>query len=222
MLLQLAIDQPDALPIARQVADLVDIMEVGTPLLKRFGLASISTVREIAPHVPVLADTKTVDGGGLEAEMVFGAGAMFMTVLACAAAATFGAAAAVAEKHGAYLVFDGIAGGMDRLDPTAPYAARGRMLAVHAGFDAREDGQASMAENQAMVASARGRGYGVTLAGGIDRSNLERYVELRPDVIVVGRAITTAPDPRGAAEWMRAQLPRPGHGWPWERRSNGS
>ncbi|MEJ2293094.1 MAG: hypothetical protein P8Y05_15470, partial [Deinococcales bacterium] len=60
MLLQLAIDQPDALPVVRQVADLVDIVEVGTPLLKRFGLASISGIRELAPNVPVLVDTEAI------------------------------------------------------------------------------------------------------------------------------------------------------------------
>lgn len=222
MLLQLAVDRPDALPVARQVADLIDIMEVGTPLLKRFGLAAISTLREIAPEVPVLADTKTVDGGALEAEMVFNAGAMFLTALACADPATFEAGAAVAEKYGAYLVFDGIAGGLQRLDPRAPYSRRGRMVAVHAGYDARGGADASVADNRGKVAAARGMGYGVALAGGIDRANLSAYVQAAPDVIVVGRGITADPDPRGAAEWMRAQLPEPGRGWPWEQRSTPS
>jgi 3-hexulose-6-phosphate synthase len=216
MLLQLAIDHPDALAIARQVADLVDILEVGTPLLKRFGLASIITAREIAPHVPVLADTKTVDGGMLEAEMVFHAGATLMTVLACADPATFDAAWAVAEKHDGFLVFDTIAGGMDRLEPTDPGSARGSMVSIHSGLDMREQSRPSRAEDRTKAASLRARGYGVAFAGGIDTTNLAHYVDLEPDVIVVGRAITAAPDPRGAAEWIRSHLHRPGHGWPWE------
>lgn len=222
MLLQLAIDQPDAFPVARQVADLVDIVEVGTPLLKRFGLAAISTIREIVPDVPVLADTKTVDGGALEAELVFHAGAMFMTMLACAGTATFEAAAVTAEKYGAYVVFDDVAGGLERLDPAAAYSARGRIVAIHAGFDAGRGGDSATAETRAKVASARAGGYGVALAGGIDRTTLPHHVESGPDVIVVGRAVTSAPDPRGAAEWMRSQLPRPGRGWPWEQRSDAS
>ena len=222
MLLQLAIDQPDALAVAREVADVIDIMEVGTPLLKRFGLGAISTVRELAPDTPVLADTKTVDGGALEAEMVFNAGAMFMTALACADLATFDAANTIAQKYGAYVVFDSIAGGADRLDPNAPYSDRGRIVSVHAGFDSRASEQASRNDNHAKLESARARGYDVALAGGIDRENLARYIEAGPDVIVVGRAITAASDPRGAAEWMKSQLPAPGHGWPWEKKSRPS
>ena len=63
MMLQLAIDRPQGLSVIRQVADLVDILEVGTPMLNRFGLAVISTVRELAPGVPILVDAKVVDGG---------------------------------------------------------------------------------------------------------------------------------------------------------------
>ncbi|MEJ2289891.1 MAG: orotidine 5'-phosphate decarboxylase [Deinococcales bacterium] len=222
MLLQLAIDQPDALPVVRQVADLVDIVEVGTPLLKRFGLASISGIRELAPNVPVLVDTETVDGGVLEAEMVFHAGATFMTTLACSHMATLDAAAVVAEKYGTYVVFDTLAGGADRLDPAAPYSGRGRIVALHAGFGRREHRHASIAENRVKVASVRARGFGVSFAGGIDPTNLAYHVESGPDVIVVGRAVSTAPDPRGAAEWMRSRLPQPGHGWSWEPRSSAS
>jgi len=222
MLLQLAIDQPDALDVARRVADLVDIVEVGTPLLKRLGLASISTVRDIAPDVPVLADTKTVDGGRLEAEMVFQAGATFMTVLAWADPATVDAALAVAETHGTFVVFDTVVGGMGRLEATGPRSARGWMVAIHSGLDRLERTRASMSDVRAQAASLRARGYGVAVAGGIDPINLAHYVELEPDVIVVGRAITAATDPRGVAEWMRSKLTRPGHGWPWEPRSSGS
>ena len=49
-------------------------IEIGTPLLKRFGIGAISTARELCPDTPILADTKTVDAGDLEAEMVSGQG----------------------------------------------------------------------------------------------------------------------------------------------------
>ena len=64
MLLQLALDKPEHFAVLAAVGDLVDIVEVGTPVLKRFGVSAIATARELADQVPVLADTKTVDGGG--------------------------------------------------------------------------------------------------------------------------------------------------------------
>jgi 3-hexulose-6-phosphate synthase len=53
-----------------RLAQYFDIIEVGTPVLKRFGLSAISTALELGGGKPVLADSKTVDGGGLEAEML--------------------------------------------------------------------------------------------------------------------------------------------------------
>ena len=77
MLLQVALDKPEHLGILPALRGVADIVEIGTPLLKRFGIAAITTAREICPDIPVMADTKTVDGGAFEANMVFGAGAAF-------------------------------------------------------------------------------------------------------------------------------------------------
>ena len=71
-----------------RLAKYFDVIEVGTPVLKRFGLSAITTALELSGGKPVLADTKTVDGGASEVKMVFAAGASMMTVLAQASAAT--------------------------------------------------------------------------------------------------------------------------------------
>jgi 3-hexulose-6-phosphate synthase len=41
------------------VQGIADIIEIGTPLLKRFGIGAIATARELCPDTPVLANTKT-------------------------------------------------------------------------------------------------------------------------------------------------------------------
>jgi len=79
MRLQLALDAAEHFALLPILASYFDIVEVGTPLLKRFGVAAITTARELSNGRPILADTKTVDGGGLEAQLVFGAGAQWMT-----------------------------------------------------------------------------------------------------------------------------------------------
>jgi 3-hexulose-6-phosphate synthase len=88
VLLQIAFDKPEHLAFLSRMQDIADIVEIGTPLLKRFGVGTIATARELCSDTLVLADTKTVDGGQLEADMVFGAGAAMMTVLSCASKAT--------------------------------------------------------------------------------------------------------------------------------------
>jgi 3-hexulose-6-phosphate synthase len=214
MLLQLALDDPAGFSVLPLVRDLVDIVEVGTPLLKRFGTSAITAVRETAPGVAVLADTKTVDAGALEAEMVFGAGARFMTVLSCASAATMTAVAQVAERRGCHIVVDtlterSIAGVLAH-----EYPAAVAYLSLHSPTDVRLAGDDSTDTVIGMAAEARRAGWRISLAGGIDRSSLPGAVAAGPDVIVVGGAITSASDPRGTTEWMRHQLKEAGHGWP--------
>ena len=108
MLLQIALDKPEHFALLPHIRNIADIVEVGTPLLKRFGIGAIATARELCPDTLVLADTKTVDGGKLEAEMVFGAGAAFMTVLSSTSKATHDAVGRVAAEYGATVIIDTI------------------------------------------------------------------------------------------------------------------
>jgi hypothetical protein len=108
LLLQVAIDKAESLSVIAQVRGIADIIEIGTPLLKRFGIGAIATARELCPDTPILADTKTADAGDLEAEMVLGAGARLMTVLSSTSPATHAAVGKVAARFGALVVVDTI------------------------------------------------------------------------------------------------------------------
>lgn len=216
MLLQLAIDRPEHLAVVPKIADLIHILEVGTPVLKRFGASAITTCRELAPNVPVMADTKTADGGRLEAEMVFGAGASMMTVLSNASPATHDAVQAVAQEFDTHLVADTICA--TEL-PTSPnvFPPRFAYLTLHAPSDARIAGEQQTRHIDA-VADMRQLGYRVSLAGGISRGNLSAAVTAEPEILVVGSAITEAEDPRELVTWIVSRLAEPGHGWPSEPR----
>jgi 3-hexulose-6-phosphate synthase len=60
----------------------VDWLEAGTPLLLAEGLHGVKALRSAFPGVPIVADLKTMDGGYLEAEMMFKAGATHVVVMA--------------------------------------------------------------------------------------------------------------------------------------------
>lgn len=207
MLLQLAIDKPEHFAVLAAVADLIDIAEVGTPVLKRFGLSAISTARELAPGLPVLADTKTVDGGALEADMVFGAGASFMTVLATASAATHDAVLDRAAAFGARVVVDTIteSGKAELLPEGLIHPQRFDFVAVHAPFDMRVAGRAITTHVEA-VRTMHARGLRVSLAGGIGPDTIEQVIEVDPEIVVVGSAITEAANPREVTAWLRSQM----------------
>ncbi len=219
MLLQIALDRPEHLALLPHLTLLADIIEIGTPVLKRFGIGAIATARELCPDVLVLADTKTADGGQLEADMVFGAGAAFMTVLSCASRATHAAVGKSAAAFGASVVVDTIteSGKPELLPPGISFPESFAYVAVHFPSDARRAGDTSSTHIEA-VGQMHARGFRVSLAGGIGPATLPAVLAVAPEIVVVGSAITESDDAKGVAAWIRAQLPNPGRGWPWDKK----
>jgi 3-hexulose-6-phosphate synthase len=219
VLLQIAFDKPEHLAFLSRMQGIADIVEIGTPLLKRFGVGTIATARELCSDTLVLADTKTVDGGQLEADMVFGAGAAMMTVLSCASKATHEVVGRRAEAFGASVVVDTIteSGKPELLAHEAEFPASFAYVAIHSPTDARLAGNTSTSHIEA-VAEMQSRGFRVSLAGGIGPATLEAAITAGPEILVIGSAITESPNPQEVARWIRERLPKPGLGWPWDRK----
>jgi len=215
VLLQVAIDKAENIGVIGQVRGVADIIEIGTPLLKRFGIGAICTAQELCPQTPILADTKTVDGGDLEAEMVLGAGARLMTVLSSTSRATHAAVGRVAERFGAFVVVDTITefGKPELLAADADFPGSFAYVGVHSATDARAAGERSSAHIDAVL-DIRRRGFRVALAGGLGPQSLEAVLAVEPEIVIVGSAITGAEDPRGVAKWIKDRLRNPGRGWP--------
>jgi 3-hexulose-6-phosphate synthase len=219
LLLQVAIDKAEGLGVIAQVRGIADIIEIGTPLLKRFGVGAIATARELSPDTPILADTKTVDAGDLEAEMVFGAGARLMTVLSSTSRATHAAVGTVAARFGAFVVVDTIteAGKPELLPADATFPENFAYVGVHSPTDIRAAGDRSTAHIDA-VSEIHRRGFRVALAGGIGPETLDAVLAAEPEIVIVGSAITGANDPRRVAKWIKDRLRNPGRGWPSDGR----
>src|ERR1700685_1210403 len=103
MKLQVAIDllsTADALALLSKVADQVDVIELGTPLIKQQGLSVVTNIKAAYPDKLVFADMKTMDAGELEADLAFNAGADIMTVLGTAGDSTIAGAVQAGKAHG--------------------------------------------------------------------------------------------------------------------------
>src|ERR1700756_5584332 len=59
----------------------VDWLEAGTPLIISEGMNSIRALRTEFPQVPIVADLKAMDGGGLDAQITAKAGATHVVVM---------------------------------------------------------------------------------------------------------------------------------------------
>lgn len=73
---------PEAIETAHlAISSGVDWLEAGTPLIIAEGMHGVRALRAEFPHVPIVADLKTMDGGWLEAQMMARAGATHVVVM---------------------------------------------------------------------------------------------------------------------------------------------
>ncbi|HEY5269154.1 MAG TPA: orotidine 5'-phosphate decarboxylase / HUMPS family protein [Anaerolineales bacterium] len=208
-LLQIAMDYislPKALAMAVQVAPEVDIIEIGTPLCKAAGLEAIRSMREICPDKIILADLKTPDVGGLEATMAFDAGADMMTVIGGAALATVEQALGVARKRGKEMLME-LTGVRDIIARATEWRRIGvDRIVYHREWDAQSAGREWTEEDKDIIRELIEMGYKVTVTGGITMELLPFFADLPVSVLICGRGIREAANPRAAAHEMRLAL----------------
>jgi 3-hexulose-6-phosphate synthase len=206
MKLQVAIDvltTEAALEIAGKVAEYVDIIELGTPLVKSEGLSAVTAIKEAHPDKIVFADLKTMDAGELEADIAFKAGADLVSVLGGADDSTIAGAVKAAKAHNKGIVVD-LIGVADKVTRAKEARALGaKFVEFHAGLDE----QAKSAYNLDVLLSAGEEArVPFSVAGGVNLSTIGAVQRAGADVAVVGGSIYGADDPALAAKQLRAAI----------------
>lgn len=204
--LQVAIDlltTAEALALAEKVAPYVDIIELGTPLIKNMGSSVITAMKQAHPDKIVFADLKTADAGELEADIAFKAGADLVTVMGAAGNATIAGAVKAAKAHGKGVVVDTI-GVADRVTRAREVAALGvSFVELHAGLDEQWTPGYSI---QVLIDEAARAGTAVSIAGGVNINNVAAVIKAGATVAVAGAAIYGAADPAAAAKALRIAI----------------
>ena len=204
--LQVALDGElcAALEVLRAVRSYIDIAEVGTPLVFREGMLAVRRIRAVQPDLTLIADLKIMDAGEAEAAIAFDAGADWVTVMALASDATICGAVKGAHKCGKQVMAD-MMGVSNTLERARRLLALGcDLLCLHTAHDlqARHDSPfAQLAQLRAALPSAP-----LAIAGGVKLTTLEHILPLNPQVIIVGSAITGAPDPRREARQFHERI----------------
>lgn len=202
MKLQVALDVldlPSALTLAYQVAEHVDILELGgTPLVKSAGIAAVTAIKAAHPDKLVFADLKTADAGELEAELAFEAGADLVTVMGSADDDTIRGAVAAGNKYGKQVVADMISvvegGRVARIREVSKLGVS--FVEIHAGLD--EQARPGYSIEQ-LLEDGRQAGVPFSIAGGVKADTIGSVREAGAVVAVAGGAIYSAADPPGAA-----------------------
>jgi len=205
--LQLAVDQadcPEIMALAEQVADVIDILEIGTPVIIKEGLQAVRMVKKAFPDLTVLADTKIVDGGRLECRYAAEAGADIITVLAVSDDSTIRSVVETAHAMGRRVMSDLL--NVKNLSERAVQLKEmgSDYVVVHTGVDAQTLGRTPYLDLQELTGVLPLRMCAV--AGGINLDNAALYRKLEPEIIISGSALTSAPDIRAAVLAMKRKL----------------
>ncbi|GLY33814.1 3-hexulose-6-phosphate synthase [Kineosporia sp. NBRC 101731] len=206
MKLQFAMDTlttDAALELAAAAAPHVDILELGTPLIKSAGLCAITAVKAAHPDKVVFADLKTMDAGELEADIAFTAGADLVTVLGVAGDSTIAGAVKAARKHGKGIVVD-LIGVRDKAARAQEVVALGaEFVEMHAGLDEQAEEGYSL---DALLDAGKTSGVPFSVAGGVSVTTIAAVQDSGAQVAVAGGAIYGAPDVSAAAAALRAAI----------------
>jgi 3-hexulose-6-phosphate synthase len=206
MKLQVALDGNlnDSLAILEAIAGIIDIAEIGTPLIYREGMNVARIFRQRFPTLMLLADLKIMDAGEEEATIAFEAGCDLVTVMGVTQDSTIRGAVNAARHFGKQIVADL----MEVSDPVT----RGRellnlgcdYLCVHTAYDMQSAGHSPLETLE--ILSQQIEQAKLAVAGGIKLSTIDAIVELQPEILIVGGAITRAPSPVEAVLALRERM----------------
>lgn len=181
-----------------------DWIEAGTPLIKSEGAEAVRALRREFPNRKIIADTKTMDVGSFEVEIMAKAGADIVTVLGLADDATIEEAVMAGRKYGAEIMVDMI-NVPDRVQRAKEVQKLGAAyICMHMGIDTQMRGEEPPIDVLRKIVDTVS--IPVAVAGGITAENAGEYVEAGATDVIVGGAIIKTEDIRGAAENVKKAM----------------
>lgn len=199
---QLALDRltrEQCFQLLKETESSIDWIEVGTGVIKEYGMAIVRDIKAAYPDKVLVADMKTCDAGKHEAIQAFEAGADITTVMAFSADKTITETLKVAEQYGKRIMID-LLGITDpsRLKELQDLGVD--LVSLHYGKDMQLEGE--MGEDLFTLTEGLD-GVEVAIAGGINKETLSGLLDKPLHTVIVGSAVTAASNPGQAAREIK-------------------
>lgn len=179
----------------------IDIIEIGTGVIKEYGMSIVREMKQQYGGKTILADMKTCDAGKHEALQAFNAGADITTVMAFSGDGTITSMLDEARKSENKIMADLL--GVQNRDRIAELSELGvEAVSLHIGKDMQEE----KSFTTDLFSLVSGFSFDVAVAGGINLATLPDIVPQGPDIIIVGSAITSSEEPGKVAAEMKAMI----------------
>ncbi|WP_053218557.1 3-hexulose-6-phosphate synthase [Virgibacillus senegalensis] len=205
MKLQVALDRlpwEECFSVIASVKDSVDYIEIGTGVIKEFGIEIIKEMKRTYPDKTLVADMKICDAGKHETALALDAGADIATVMGFAPLQTIKDCIEVANHADKQIMVDllGIRS-RDKVDQLVESGAD--LLSLHIGKDEQKTGGLDAGHFDLVEGLT---GVQTAVAGGINQDSLPAFLKYQPDVIIVGSAITKAANREEAAKTIKGMI----------------
>jgi len=187
------------------LADHTDIIEIGYPELVTFGLDIVKEIHEAHPNVKLCVDAKVFHGGSGVTRRCFEAGASIVTVLAYAPNPVIQQMVRHAHEYGGKIMcdMDGVrqigkrTAEVDALGVDYVSISSGYMMEHE--YDLHKPTHGSIFQlrplDQAGAVKRNLLHAGLAIGTGITMENINAVMKLKPEIVMVGRAIFQGDDP---------------------------
>ena len=207
MKLQVAFDlqsSDEILNFLEKNGDLIDIIEIGTPLIIKEGLKSVLKIKKKFPKQTVLADLKIMDAGLLEAQIGFDAGADIVTVLGLASTKTLNGVKQAVVKNEKEVMVDMINHPCPENKWNELKNMEMGLCCLHTANDDTKDGETPLNDLERFYNLHGGKN--IAVAGGINPDMIRKINSFHPEIVIVGGYIANSRNQRDALEEIRQAM----------------
>ena len=193
----------EAIQAVESVRKYISIVEIGTPMLLRYGVEPVREMKEHFPELEILADEKIADGGCFESEFAFEAGADIVTVLGYSNTNTILNVIQTSKKHNKKCLVD-----MMCLEPLEDKAkefieAGADYICIHNATDALDiDRTLKLADRLKGIVPSEN----LVIAGGINLENIAKVKKYNPEIMIIGSAISKSENMEKTAQALYEEM----------------
>ena len=201
MKLQISFDSLDIeqnLAVATQVAQYADIIEIGTLPIFKYGITVVERFREAFPKKIIFVDTKIVDRGRDATTLFSQAGADWISVVAGTSREVIHGACSKAHDLGNKILLDLIDAGAPGQEALEAKSLGVDALLFHQPYD-KGDSLLFLEQWQMVRGNTT---LPIFVSAKISRETIDQVLTIKPDGIIIGKAIMDSPDPVAEAKFF--------------------
>ena len=195
--LQISLDAPELERTKKIIAQLPGsdriILEVGTPLIKRYGTRVMNELRQIAKDMFFVADLKTLDVGKVEVDIAYDETADAVVAAGLAPAETLDSFIHEAKRLAIYAAVD-MLNVEDPLKKLKSLKEFPDIVILHRGIDQETGRTLGLDLIKEIRQTFKDRRFLIAVAGGIVPETAKEALEKGANIIIVGRYVTQSKD----------------------------